>query len=72
MQSPKLKYPLSGEGILIIIVATQQSAASIEANAIFCVFVFISFSPIDFYLIIVYNKSDNMKIIKKGEKYITR
>ncbi len=34
-QSPKFKYPLSGDGILIIIVATQQRAASKDAITIF-------------------------------------
>ena len=44
-QSPRFTYPLSGDGILIIIVATQQSAASMEAVTTFCVFVFISENP---------------------------
>ena len=37
MPSPRLIYPLSGEGILMSMVATQISAANKEDITIFCV-----------------------------------
>ena len=40
-QSPRFKYPFKGEGILIIIVATQVIAASMAASTILRVFIFI-------------------------------
>ena len=36
IQSPRFTYPFNGDGILIIIVATQVSADSIEHKTIFC------------------------------------
>lgn len=46
IQSPKFMYPFNGDGIFIIIVATQTKAANNEDTTIFCAVVFIVFLQI--------------------------
>lgn len=73
IQSPRFIYPLRGEGIFIIIVATQQSAANMAEITICVVLLFfILYTPIEILSNIVYNKSDNIEIFRKEEKDITR
>jgi hypothetical protein len=69
---------LRGEGILMIMVATQVSAASMAAKTsrFVAFFSFISITSqrdnIAFLFFLRYTESDDIEIVRKGENYITR